>query len=67
MLESQQLYKFDVHSDKKHLTEILQKLAGSKSITATKEGKIRFSGHIEIELDVEKGIQSYLISDIKSL
>lgn len=67
MLESQQLYKFDVHSDTEHLTEVLQKLAGTNTLTATKDGKIKFSGRVEIELDFVKQTKTYSISDCKSL
>ena len=67
MLESQQLFKFDVHTDTEQLTDVLRKLAGAKSTTITKEGKVRFSGHVEIELDFNKQIKSFLISDIKTL
>ena len=67
MLESQQQVKFNVLTEPERLTEMLEELAGTKSTTIAKEGKVRFSGHVEIELDFEKQIQSFLISDIKSL
>ena len=67
MLESQQQFKFDVDVGEEHLTEIMRELAGAKPVTLTKESKTKFSGHVEIELDFEKSIVTYSISDTKSL
>ena len=67
MLESQQQFKFDVDVGQEHLTEIMRELAGANPVTLTKESKTKFSGHVEIELDFDKGTVAYSISDTKSL
>ena len=60
-------YHIDTRSDSEWMLEIMKKLSGKKEIFIPKNGKVKFSGHIDIELDFNNEIENYYFSNIKSL
>ena len=65
-LESIQ-YHIDTSSNLDSMIWVMQKLTEKKAFCVPENGKVRFSGHVDVELDFNKEIENYYLSNIKSL
>ncbi|MCH7967399.1 MAG: hypothetical protein IIB02_08330 [Thaumarchaeota archaeon] len=65
-LKSTQYY-IGTGSNSECMLEILKKLSGKKEMFIPENGKVKFSGHIDIELDFNNEIENYYFSNIKPL
>ena len=60
-------YHIDTCSDSEWMLEILKKLSGKKEIFIPENGKVKFSGLVDIEFDFNNKIENYFFSNMKSL
>lgn len=58
-------YQVETCSDADSMLNVLKLLTGKKSISIAEDGKVRFSGLVDIELDFNKEIENYYFSNVK--
>jgi len=60
-------YEMDTGSSRDAMLDVLEILTGKKQINIPEDGKVKFNGTVNIELDFNKEVEYYNLSNIKPL